>query len=270
MTPSISEFSYGYAVTNEVVKFLGTSIAAAPQFPTLYAEGQAGGGYDVKIVGGSPVFLQFKLSHHMVRSNCKEYGLMGGPYYRWHLHSLQRSDQHNLLLDLESKGNLVLYTAPMFHEAAELNSHFLNNGILDNSAAFLPSDIGPLPDEKDHYMVFNRAGVVHRCSEDPVPAKLHVLSRFLQDQVSKPAPRSLEAGGVIKLGDQIVEAVKVARSHRRQDSVSRPSEIDTDELSKVIRARPSLETLSLISRTVLDSELLVINPQWQRTPKHSP
>lgn len=45
MTPSISEFSYGYAVTNEVVKLLGTSIAGAPQFPTLYAEGQAGGGY---------------------------------------------------------------------------------------------------------------------------------------------------------------------------------------------------------------------------------
>ncbi|MBH8615229.1 hypothetical protein I4N56_033470 [Pseudomonas mohnii] len=59
MTPNISEFSYGYAVTNEVVNLLGTSIAAAPQFPTLYAEGQAGGGYDVKIVGGIPIFLQF-------------------------------------------------------------------------------------------------------------------------------------------------------------------------------------------------------------------
>jgi hypothetical protein len=29
MKPGISEFSYGYAVTNEVLKFLGTSIAAA-------------------------------------------------------------------------------------------------------------------------------------------------------------------------------------------------------------------------------------------------
>lgn len=267
MKPSISEFSYGYAVTNEVVKRLGSSIAAAPQFPTLYAEGQAGGGYDVKIVGGSPIFLQFKLSHHMVRTSCKEYGLMGGPYYRWHLHSLQRSDQHNLLLDLESKGNLVAYTAPMFHESAELNRHFLHDGILDNSAAFRPSEIGPLPDLKDHYVVFNRAGSVHRCSEDPVPAKFQTLSRFLQGQVNKPAPESLDAGGVIRLGDQIVEAVKVVRSRRSQDNVSRPSEIDTDELSRVIRARPSLETLSLISRTVLDSELLVINPQWQHTPK---
>lgn len=270
MTPSISEFSYGYAVTNEVVKQLGPSIAAAPQFPTLYAEGQAGGGYDVKIVGGSPLFLQFKLSHHMVRSNCKEYGLMGGPYYRWHLHSLQRSDQHNLLLDLESKGNPVAYTAPMFHEAAELNNYFLHDGILNNSAAFLPSDIGQLPDEKDHYVVFNRTGLVHRCSEDPVPAKFQTLSGFLRGQVNKPSTESLEAGGVIRLGDQIVEAVKVARSRRTPGNVSRPSEIDAGELGRVIRARPTLETLSLISRTVLDSELLVINPQWQRTPKHLP
>lgn len=270
MTPSISEFSYGYAVTNEVVKRLGPSIAAAPQFPTLYAEGQAGGGYDVKIVGGSPVFLQFKLSHHMVRSNCKEYALMGGPYYRWHLHALQRSDQHNLLLDLESKGNLVAYVAPLFHESTELNRHFLYDGILDNSAAFLPSDIGPLPDEKDHYVVFSRAGLAHRCSEDPIPAKFQTLSRFLQGQVNKPASESLEADGVIRLGDQIVEAVMMARSRRSQSSVSRPSEIDTGELRNVIRARPSLESLSLISRTVLDSELLVINPLWQRIPKHTP
>ena len=267
MTPSISEFSYGYAVTSEVVKLLGASIAAAPQFPTLYAEGQAGGGYDVKIVGGTPLFLQFKLSHYMGRSNAKEHYLMGGPYYRWHLHSLQRSDQHNLLLDLESKGHLVAYAAPMFFQSAELNTHYLNDEILDNSVAFRPSDIGPLPDDKDHYVVFRRVGTAYRCSDNPTQVKFDKLSRFLTGRLKSPAPEPLGAEGVIRLGDEIVEAVKVAKLRRFKDNWSRPKEIDTEQLRRVIRARPSLDTLSLISRTVLDSELLVVNPQWQRTPK---
>jgi hypothetical protein len=263
MTPNISEFSYGYAVTSEVVKLLGTSIAAAPQFPTLYAEGQAGGGYDVKIVGGSPLFLQFKLSHYMERTNCKEHDLMGGPYYRWHLHSLQRSDQHNLLLELECKGNLVAYTAPIFYECAELNSHYLNDEILENSVAFRPSDIGELPDEESHYVVFNRVGLAYRCSDDPAPVKFSRLNRFLKGHLNMPAPKPLGAEGLIRLGEEIIEAVEDAKL-RRFKTKSRLKEIDTRELSRVILARPSLETLSLISRTVLDSELMIVNPQWQR------
>jgi len=264
MTPNISEFSYGYAVTNEVVKLLGSSIAAAPQFPTLYAEGQAGGGYDVKIVGGIPIFLQFKLSHYMARTNCKEHNLMGGAYYRWHLHSLQRSDQHNLLLELESKGNLVAYTAPIFHECAELNAHYLNDAILDNSMAFKPSDIGEITDEENHYVVFNRRGPAYRCSDDPVSVKFSKLSGFLNEQVNMPATESLDDEGVVRLGEEIIEAVEGAKV-RRLKTQSRLKEIDTQELSRVIRARPSLETLSLISRTVLDSELLIVNPQWGKS-----
>lgn len=264
MTPNISEFSYGYAVTNEVVNLLGNSIAAAPQFPTLYAEGQAGGGYDVKIVGGIPIFLQFKLSHYMARTNCKEYERMKGPYYRWHLHSLQRSDQHNLLLELESKGQFVAYAAPLFHECAELNDHYLNDAILDNSMAFSPSDIGELPDEENHYVVFNRRGVAYRCSDDPVPVKFDRLSRFLASKINMPASEPLDNEGVVRLGEEIVEAVEGAKM-RRLKTEPRLKEIDTQELSRVIRARPSLETLSLISRTVLDSELLIANPQWGKS-----
>ncbi|MCP3749276.1 hypothetical protein [Pseudomonas sp. SBB6] len=264
MTPNISEFSYGYAVTSEVVKLLGTSIAAAPQFPTLYAEGQAGGGYDVKIVGGLPLFLQFKLSHYMARTNCKEHDLMGGVYYRWHLHSLQRSDQHNLLLELESKGNFVAYAAPLFYECAELNSHYLNDAILDNSMAFSPSDIGELPDEENHYIVFNRRGLAYRCSDDPAQVSFTKLSRFLNGKINMPALKSLDNEGVVRLGEEIIEAVEGAKV-RRLKTKSRLKEINTQELSRVIRARPTLETLSLISRTVLDSELLIVNPQWGKS-----
>jgi hypothetical protein len=66
MNPDFSEFSYGYAVTEELVASLKATVVAAPIFPSLYEEGKKGGGYDVKIpLSGKPIFLQFKLSNHL-------------------------------------------------------------------------------------------------------------------------------------------------------------------------------------------------------------
>jgi hypothetical protein len=47
MTPEISEFSYGFALTNEIVGW--APVNAAPLFPSLIEEGRAGGGYDVAL-----------------------------------------------------------------------------------------------------------------------------------------------------------------------------------------------------------------------------
>ncbi len=126
MKPEMSEFSYGFAFTNELITAPGAHVVAAPEFPSLQKEGKPGGGYDVKIPFGSPLFLQFKLSHRLERTNCKEYMLMGGAYYRWHLHALRHSAQHDLLLELESTGSEVYYVAPAFHLSAELNTHYLS------------------------------------------------------------------------------------------------------------------------------------------------
>jgi len=51
MKPQISEFSYGYALTDELIHWHGTNLTAAPIFPSLYQEGQVGG------VGGDVVKL---------------------------------------------------------------------------------------------------------------------------------------------------------------------------------------------------------------------
>jgi len=62
MKPKISEFSYGYAFTENLVDWVGSLLAAAPVFPSLIEEGKANGGYDLKLQFGSvPLFLQFKL-----------------------------------------------------------------------------------------------------------------------------------------------------------------------------------------------------------------
>ena len=40
MKPNISEFSYGYALTDELVHSPGSHLVGAPVFPSLYQEGQ--------------------------------------------------------------------------------------------------------------------------------------------------------------------------------------------------------------------------------------
>ena len=129
MKPLISEFSFGYALTEELVRGRHGSLVGAPIFPTQYQEGQEGG-YDIHLPFiGVPIFLQFKLSEYLKRSYAKEWSLFRSPYYRMHLRPLRWSSQHNLLLEIEGRGNEVFYVAPEFHTQEELNnflSFFLN------------------------------------------------------------------------------------------------------------------------------------------------
>src|SRR5580704_15864116 len=68
-----SEFSYGYCLTEDLIVGQGTQLTAAPVFPSLIEEGQPGVGYDVRFDRpGTPLFLQFKLVHQMVRGTANE------------------------------------------------------------------------------------------------------------------------------------------------------------------------------------------------------
>jgi hypothetical protein len=189
MKPDFSEFSYGYAVTEELVAKNKASLIAAPLFPSLYGEGKEGGGYDVKIPTiGTPVFLQFKLSDQLERKNAKEHsaGLLGIPYFRMHIRPSKHSDQHNLLLTLEASGEAVYYIAPEFHRSEELNDFYLRSVVVANSAAFRPSAIGPMPDDDEHYVVFEKGSTVgYRCSDeskDVAKLNLHEGLRRLLDE----------------------------------------------------------------------------------------
>jgi hypothetical protein len=83
-----SEFSYGYCLTEDLVVGQNMPLTAAPVFPSLIEEGQTGVGYDVRFDRpGTPLFLQFKLVHQMVKANAKEakQGHFQPPFYRMHL-----------------------------------------------------------------------------------------------------------------------------------------------------------------------------------------
>jgi hypothetical protein len=203
MKPNISEFSYGYALTDEIVHSNGSSIIGAPVFPSLYAEGQAGGGWDVKLNRpAAPLFLQFKLSEYMSSRACREHRSrrLQAPCYRMHLRPKRHSDQHALLLALEEKGYEVYYSAPAFHQPRELDDAFANKQVRSRSVWVRPAAIGPLPDDKDHHVSFQHPG---RCfffseprqleaSSDYESVSTTIQSRLAQDRERLSDPEFLE------------------------------------------------------------------------------
>jgi hypothetical protein len=170
--PGISEFSFGYALTERLV--VAEGVTAAPTFPSLIQEGQAGGGWDLSLpTPGMVMFLQFKLSDYMktARASERKSGDFAAPFYRMHLRPKKISDQHDLLLELETTEPEVYYAAPLFHTTAELNQHYLQDTIVANTRFIRPTDIGALPDDDAHHVAFDGQGGPLVMSS-PVPRRL--------------------------------------------------------------------------------------------------
>lgn len=260
MNPNFSEFSYGYAVTEELVASLKASVIAAPIFPSLYAEGKVGGGYDVKIpLNGKPIFLQFKLSDYLERTSAKEYRdcLLNVPYYRMHLRPTKYSDQHNLLLDLEASGESVFYIAPEFHLPSELNDFYLRKVVVANSAAFSPSDIGKLPNDEKHYVVFEKGATTgYRCSDDPLGIRKTSLKEGMATLLKSRNVQTRQLGdtGLREIADRMLDVLihGEVRLKRRNKSV------DIEGLRRIITNRSPVESIGYIARTFFDAELLIL------------
>lgn len=259
MKPDFSEFSYGYAVTEELVNRHHATIIAAPMFPSLYDEGKAGGGYDVQIpLSGMPVFLQFKTSDCLEGANAKEHrsGHLGIPYYRMHLRPTKHSDQHNLLLKLESFGDAVFYIAPEFHLFKELNSFYLGRTVVAHSAAFSPQAIGSL-DDKEHYVVFEKAAAFgYLCSAEPVRVAKINLYEGLHSALIKRGIEARKFGepGLREIAQRMFE-VLIAGDDRLK---ARQKSIDVEGLRKIVENRNLVESVGYMARTFFEAELLIL------------
>ncbi len=137
----------------------------APVFPSLFAEGVSGGGYDVKIpLHPVPIFLQFKIPQIVRRqSDLMPNGFIT-PYLRMHLRT-KRPNQHKLLLDLEATGKLVYYATPDFSSVSELDKHFTTQRVHHRSWYIRPSRLGQLDDRPHHVAYQLGSSNVWLCSQ---------------------------------------------------------------------------------------------------------
>ena len=175
MDPQISEFSYGYCLTEEFMTNPLRRLRGAPVFPTQAEEGRIGG-FDVGIPrSGLPLFLQFKLCHYLKQANALEWNLHGGPYYRMYIRRRDRSDQQMLMVHWEAAGHEIYYAAPLFHTHRQLSAAYKNGDVIRTSAFFSPSDVGILGDDSEHYITFvpnSRFAYFHSKQEKPIKPPL--------------------------------------------------------------------------------------------------
>jgi hypothetical protein len=259
MHPDISEFSYGYALTESLVAAAPMPIRAAPVFPSLLAEGQPGGGYDVHLpFAGFPLFLQFKLAHRMVRASAHEAGtgLLSTPFYRMHLRPTRHSQQHPMLLELEDTGVAVYYAAPYFHTPAELNRAYEDRRIVHESLFVKPSEIGPLPDDKDHHLAYRRGTPVYFCSKEPRPireAETEPLVFLKELAVGHEDRKLLEPNqqSVRLLADQLEAIVRRRQRFARWMQSAR--------LEK-LKERNEVSRLAYLARTFFGCNVVIVAP----------
>jgi len=253
--PEISEFSYGFALTSELLNTSGYEVTSAPVFASLYEEGQAGGGWDVRLDRATvPLFLQFKVSDHMVRSTCKEgRDGVGIPCYRMHLRPARVSQQHELLLELEESGQEVYYSAPAFHGQDQLNDAFLSSAVRARSIWVKPSDIGPLPDGKDDHVAF-RPGEAWRFYS-PSGRILNVRREF--DDVERELNWRLDARGQEALErsywPQLLVHVRAVAEKRRDI----PDSLKQRAAQRLREVRPVLQ-VAYYASAFLESQLFLV------------
>ena len=166
-----SEFSFGYAFTENLIRSLTNAPTGAPTFPNLVQEAQLG--YDVRIDRpGLPLFFQYKLPELMTRNTATEiinYKIAGlaAPFFRMPLMRRDLSTQHERLIELETKfPGAVFYASPSLQDLDRFNLAYKNALVHERSAFFSPVEIGLLPDAKDHSVAYkDDAAIAYFCSE---------------------------------------------------------------------------------------------------------
>jgi hypothetical protein len=252
-----SEFSYGYCLTEDLVVGQGTPLTAAPVFPSLIEEGQSGVGYDVRFDRpGTPLFLQFKLVHQMVRGTANEAkrAHFQPPFYRMHLRSRLISDQHESLLSLDQAGNDVFYVAPGFHTTTELNTAYAQRRVWDRSFRITPSLLGSLPDDKHHHVTFQQPNGTWRFYSDEHSREGRAPNT---EEIAESIQRHIAERGKRNLRDQIgdldtsLQAIVKARNTERGER----ERIDIHELGA--RVDP-LRRVAYIARQFFGCQMLFV------------
>jgi hypothetical protein len=109
----------------------------------------------------------------MTRNTAAEiskYGLAGLsiPFFRMPLMRSRESRQHERLIELEKKfPNTVLYVSPCLRNVTQFDLAYRSGNVHERSMFFSPTDIGLLPDTKDHSVAYHDSPPVAYFRSEP-------------------------------------------------------------------------------------------------------
>ena len=274
MKVGYTEFSFGYAFTENLIRSSPTAPVGAPVFPNLIQEGMSG--FDIRInFPGAPLFLQYKLPELMRRGTAFEIANwscpgLSLPFFRIAMMRRDISRQHELLIELESRYPAnVYYAAPGLENIRDFDRAYNSAAVARRSVFFSPTDIGPLPDDKNHSLAYKPGLSVGYFFSEPKPINARtfdqlsgILSttfeqhRFHDLQITAREMREgvldLASPAIRQAEEQIAERIRSRRRPGRDDATRSPEEEQT--LIDVIVARE-------IARVDMGIDLLVAQPR---------
>ncbi len=248
MKRKVSEFSYGFVLTHELVNAYDYLPTDSPHGSRKRKkkDAEAGAGGEPR---GHPLFLQFKASEYMKRRNAGESKLVGLPYFRFALHRKTQSNQHQLLIELEKKGCAVFYATPKIHEAVNLNTAFFDRQVVASSLFVNPGEIGELPDNQSHRVVFSgKSDDVYLCS------KARRLDGVIHGAAFDEAVRRI----IFEREAQSLDDVFYNRLAGDMVSLISPNRRIFDELSRGKVEMGAATFANYLAKTLFDCELLII------------
>lgn len=182
-------------------------------------------------------------------------GLFQPDFYRMHLRPLKHSRQHDLLLDLERKGYPVYYAAPNFHLPEELNDAYMNDQLIDRSAFFKPSEIGPLPDQGGHHVSFKTGYPPYLFSEPKQLLEESNYREHLQNDLINGFQRyPIIDGGPDSLHKFAEDLLSCIKKRRYEMGWMRP------EIIRELKQREPRYQIGYIARTFFGCDVLLIKP----------
>lgn len=275
-----TEFSFGYAFTENLIRSSATAPYGAPSFPNLVQEGKLG--YDVRIdLPAFPLFFQFKLPELMVRETAAEIATHGLPlnceFFRMALMRRNCSAQHQLLIDLEHmQPGAVFYASPMMKSVGDFDAAYNSAAAHLRSALFSPSDIGPLPDDSQHVVSYNANATSGWFCSEPAPIKLRTFETLLpqiEDRLAEPG--FADVGQVVRrVRGALLEArggeIMINEAALRERFRSRNLDQIDSELSDDERAvAEELFVARELARVGVGVELIIAQPRCPTDEKTS-
>lgn len=232
MKPGYTEFSFGYAFTENLIRAQAHSVTGAPVFPNLIQEATLG--YDIRIdFPAVPLFFQFKLPELMVRRSAREISIysipgLSVPFFRMPMMRRDQSQQHSYLLDLEtSHPGSVFYATPVLADLGHFNAAYLAGRVHEETAFFSPLDIGHLADNESHSVAYSsRLGGGWFCSE-PQEIQRISFTRIAENTLKQFKEKRFQSLEVVAKDttQAVIRAIKYRRSRDVREGFAVPEEL---------------------------------------------
>jgi hypothetical protein len=158
------------------------------------------------------------------------------------------------MLTLESKGNVVLYAAPVFTTPDELCDAYTSDSVVSRSVFVRPSTIGPLPDDEAHHLSFQTPHKLYFCSRprEINPERVHsLLSEELPMRARHARARSWNQF-YLEAAEELIEV------YERRGEKAIAFDNRAASIRRLRQTREPAEYAGLVSRTLFDMDLLVV------------